>query len=152
MRIEKTSLQVSRQESSIRPSRRPHRVKWWSSPHHRRRLSARQKQSTPSAPDTVILSARPAGAFAPQLMPLLDLLADLIARDVLAQRRESNTGLGPEETTQVTKAEAISSLNREGGTSPSHSQNPANFSSTMPLQSHLHPHVDDPVRTQGKKL
>lgn len=153
MLIEKTSLQVTRQESSTRPSRRPHRVKWWSSPHHRRRLRVRQRQSMPPAPDAAILPARPTAALGPQLMPLLDLLADLIARGVLAQRRESNTDLGPEgDPTAVTKAEAISPFTREGGTSRSDSQIPTNFSSKVPPQSHLHPHMDDPVTTQEKKL
>jgi hypothetical protein len=115
--------------------------------------TTRQKQSSmPSAPDAAIVHARYTPALAPQLMPLLDLLADLIAREVLAHRRESNTGLGPEETTPVTKAETISSLTREGGTSRSHSQNPPNFSSTVPPQSHRHPYVDDPVTTQEKKI
>jgi hypothetical protein len=114
--------------------------------------TTRQKQSTPSARDAAILSARPADALAPHLMPLLELVADLIARDVLAQRRGSNTGLGPEEGHAVTEAEAISSLTREGGTSRSHSQIPANFSSKVPPQSHHRPDVDDPVITQEKKL
>ena len=54
------------------------------------------RQSMPSAPEAAILRASPALAIAPHLMPLLELVADLIARDVLVQRRESNTALGPE--------------------------------------------------------
>lgn len=114
--------------------------------------TTRHKQSTPSAPDAALLPARSADALPPHLLPLLELVADLIARDVLAQPPESHTGLGPEETRPMTKAEAISSLNEEGGTSRSHSQNPANFSSKVPPQSHRHPHVDDPVTIQEKKL
>ena len=116
-----------------------------------RSSTARHKQSSmPSAPDAAIVPVRPI-ALAPQLMPLLDLLADLIARDVLAQRRESHPGLGSEETTPVTTAETLSSPTRDGGTSRSHSQIPTNFSSTMPLQSLRHPHVDEPVITEEKK-
>ena len=59
-------------------------------------LTTRKQSSTPSAPNAAILSARPADALAPHLIPLLELVADLIARDVLAQRSESNTALGPE--------------------------------------------------------
>lgn len=109
--------------------------------------TTRQKQSTPSGvPPTVF------GTLAPPLIPLLDLLADLIARDVVAQRRESNTGLRPEEGHAMTEAEALSSLTREGGTSRSKSHIPANFSSTVPPQSPQHPHVDDPVITKEKKI
>ncbi len=114
--------------------------------------TTRQKQSTPSAPDAVILSARPAAALAPQLIPLLDLLADLIARDLLSQRRDSNTSLEPEEGQAVTEAKALSSLTREGGTSRSHSQIATDFSSKVPPQSHHRPHVDDPVITKEKKI
>ena len=105
----------------------------------------------PPAPDATTQPATPAPLVS-QLMPLLDLLADLIARDILSQRRESDTSLEPEAGLAVTEAHAISSLNREGGTSRSHSQIATDFSSTMPPESHHRPHVDDPVRTKEKKI
>jgi hypothetical protein len=85
-------------------------------------------------------------------MPLLDLLADLIARDVLGQCCESDTSLEPEAGQAVAEAKALSSLTREVGTSRSHSQIATDFSSKVPPQSHHRPHVDDPVITKEKKI
>ena len=106
----------------------------------------------PPAPDAVTLPAMPTPALMPHLMPLLDLLADLIARDALAQRCEPDTSPELEAGHAVTETHVISSLNREGGTSRSDSQIPANFSSKVPPQSHRHTHADDPVITKEKKL
>jgi hypothetical protein len=111
-----------------------------------------QRQSVPAAPDAVILPAMPAASLMSHLMPLLDLLADLIARDILAQCCESDTSLEPEEGQAVTEVKPTSPLNREGGTSPSDFQIPINFSPKVSPESHHPPHVDDPVINKENKI
>lgn len=151
MLIKTTSRHVSRRELSSRPSRRRHRVTRWSSPHRRRRLRA--GRSRPSASDAAVVPARSTSALAPPLMPLLDLVAGLIARGIFAQRRESNTELGPDgDPIPLTRPEALSPFMREGGTSQSDSQITTNFSSNVPLNSHHHPDTDDLVITKEKQL
>lgn len=92
-------------------------------------------------------------AVAPELVPLLDLLGDLIAREVWRQR-----GVSPEcVDREVSKADAVATAQgastvvvEQPGKSGPFPTFPADSYRECHHNPNTHPHADEPVRTKEK--
>lgn len=95
-----------------------------------------RKRSTQSAPNATSHAATPS-TVAPQLVPLLDLLADLIARD-LVRERSGDEGLEREisEAHALTATQGDSTMVEKSGKCRSLSQVPSKLPSKVPPKSH----------------
>ena len=99
--------------------------------------TSRRRRSTKSAPNAATHPATPSTAV-PQLVPLLDLVADLIARELWKQRNGSNACLEQEvsETHVVAEAQGSPTVVEKYGKRRSVSQFPIKVLSRVPPKSH----------------
>lgn len=94
------------------------------------------RQSTPSANATP--HAVTPSTVVPQLVPLLGLLADLIAQDLLRERKGSEADLERKvsDTNTIAAAQGDSAVVEKHGKRRSLSQFPSKFPSKVPSKSH----------------
>lgn len=107
------------------------------------------KRSTQSAPNATPHTVTPS-TVAPQLVPLLDLLADLIAKD-LVRARSGDEGLEREVSAPaVTATQGDSTVVGKYGKRRSVSHFPSKVPPRVPPKSHSHSPVNDLVKTKEK--
>ena len=110
-----------------------------------------RRRATTSVPSTPVHPATPPVVVPPQFVPLLDLLADLMAQSIWRQRDVSDECVDRE----VPEADAVASvhgsstvvLEQPGKTSPFPSL-PADSQPKCHQNPNNHPHADTPVRNK----